>query len=220
MLKIVMRACAAIAYLCVCVCASAATADVNLNGVVGNKALLAIDGGKPRWVAVGETVPPGVKLISISGETAVIELGGKRESMTLGQSARLAGNARSSGSQSVTLTADNRGHFITTGSINGVSVRFLVDTGASLVSMSSSEAKRLGINYTAGQKTFSSTANGVVPTYLVKLDEVRVGGVAVNNVDGMVHVGDSLPIVLLGMSFLNRMEMKRNGEQMMLMKRF
>jgi aspartyl protease family protein len=120
----------------------------------------------------------------------------------------------------VTLTADNRGHFITTGAINGVAVRFLVDTGASLVSMSSAEAKRLGINYTVGQKTFSSTANGVVPTYLVKFDEVRVGDVTVNNVDGMVHVGDTLPIVLLGMSFLNRMEMRRDGERMMLMKRF
>jgi aspartyl protease family protein len=218
MLNMIVRTFAAMAFLFVC--ATAPAADVNLNGIVGKKALLAIDGGKPRWLAVGETAPPGVKLISISGETAVIELGGKRESITLGQSARLAGNARSSSGQSVTLTADNRGHFITTGAINGVSVRFLVDTGASLVSMSSSEAKRLGINYTTGQKTFSSTANGVVPTYLVKLDEVRVGDVAVNNVDGMVHVGDSLPIVLLGMSFLNRMEMRRNGEQMMLMKRF
>ena len=203
-------------------CASffALAADINLNGIVGNKALLVIDGGKPRWLAVGETAPPGVRLVSISGETAVVEFGGKRESMTLGQSARLAGSVRSSSAQSVTLTADNRGHFITTGAINGVSVRLLVDTGASLISMSSTEAKRLGINYTGGQKTFSSTANGVVPTYLVKLDEVRVGDVTLNNVDGMVHVGDSLPIVLLGMSFLNRMEMRRDGEKMMLVKRF
>ncbi len=201
-------------------CGGADAAEVNLNGIVGNKALLVIDGGKPRWVTAGETSSAGVKLVSVSGDTAVIELGGKRESLTLGQSARLAGNARSSGTQSVTLTADNRGHFVTTGAINGVSVRFLVDTGASLVSMSSIEAKRLGINYSAGQKTFSSTANGVVPTFLVKIDEVRVGDVALNNVDGMVHVGDSLPIVLLGMSFLNRMEMKRDGEKMMLTRRF
>ena len=85
---------------------------------------------------------------------------------------------------------------------------------------SSSEAKRLGINYTAGQKAFSSTANGVVPTYRVKIDEVRIGDVTLNNVDGMVHVGDNLPIVLLGMSFLNRMDMKRDGGKMVLTKRF
>ncbi len=198
----------------------ARAADVNLNGIVGNKALLVIDGGKARWFSVGETSPAGVKLVSVSGESAVIELSGKRESLTLGQSARLAGGTRPANAQMVVLTADNRGHFITTGVINGISVRLLVDTGASLVSMSSAEAKRLGINYMVGQKTFSSTANGVVPTYLVKIDEVRVGDVTLNNIDGMVHVGDNLPIVLLGMSFLNRMEMKRDGEKMMLMKRF
>ena len=201
-------------------CCGAPAADVNLNGVVGNKALLVIDGGKPRWVVVGETSPEGVKLISVSGDAAVVDLGGKRETLTMGQSARLAGNARSSVTQSVTLIADNQGHFVATGAINGITVRFLVDTGASLISMSSTEAKRLGINYTAGQRAMTSTANGMVQTYRVKLDEVRLGDVTLNNVDGMVHVGDSLPIVLLGMSFLNRMEMKRDGEKMILTKRF
>jgi aspartyl protease family protein len=201
-------------------CGAAVAADVNLNGVIGTKALLVTDGGKPRLLAVGETSPEGVKLISVTGESAVIEMGGKRETLTMGQSARLAGGSRPAGAQSVTLIANSQGHFVTIGAINGVTVRVLVDTGASLVSMNSTEAKRLGINYTAGQKAFSSTANGVVPTYRVKIDEVRLGDVMLNNVDGMVHVGDSLPIVLLGMSFLNRMEMKRDGEKMVLIKRF
>jgi len=201
-------------------CGVAVAADVNLNGVIGTKALVVIDSGKPRLLAVGETSPEGVKLISVTGETAVIEMGGKRETLTLGQSARLAGGSRPAGGKSVTLLADSRGHFVTIAAINGITVRVLVDTGASLVSMSSSEAKRLGINYTAGQKAFSSTANGVVPTYRVKIDEVRIGDVTLNNVDGMVHVGDNLPIVLLGMSFLNRMDMKRDGEKMTLTKRF
>ena len=201
-------------------CGVAVAADVNLNGVIGTKALVVIDNGKPRLLAAGETSPEGVKLISVTGETAVIEMGGKRETLTLGQSARLAGGSRPAGGKSVTLLADSRGHFVTIAAINGITVRVLVDTGASLVSMSSSEAKRLGINYTAGQKAFTSTANGVVPTYRVKIDEVRIGDVTLNNVDGMVHVGDNLPIVLLGMSFLNRMDMKRDGEKMTLTKRF
>ena len=218
MLKIENHTLAFVFFLALC--AGANAADVNLNGVVGNKALLVIDGGKPRWLTVGETSPAGVKLVSVSGETAVVELGGTRETLTLGQHARLAVNARAANVQSVVLTADSRGHFPATGAINGIGVRFLVDTGASLISMSSSEAKRLGINFTAGQKTATMTANGVVPTYRVKLDEVRLGDVTLNNVDGMVHVGDALPIVLLGMSFLNRMEMKRDGEKMVLTKRF
>lgn len=201
-------------------CGAAVAADVNLNGVVGTKALVVIDGGRPRLLAMGETSPEGVKIISVAGESAVIEMGGKRETLTLGQSARLAGGSRPSGAQSVTLIADSRGHFVTIGAINGIMVRVLVDTGASLISMSSTEARRLGIDYIAGQKAFTSTANGVVPTYRVKINEVRLGDVTLNNVDGMVHVGDNLPIVLLGMSFLNRMEMKRDGEKMVLTKRF
>src|SRR3990167_6524854 len=138
---------------------AAVAADVNLNGVIGTKALVVIDSGKPRMLAIGETSPEGVKLISVTGESAVIEMGGRRETLTMGQSARLAGGSRATGGKSVTLIADSQGHFVTTGTINGITVRVLVDTGASLVSMSSTEAKRLGINYIAGQKAFSSTAN-------------------------------------------------------------
>lgn len=197
-------------------------AEVNLNGVVGNKALLIIDSGKPRWLAAGETSPEGIKLISVGGDSAVVEVAGKRQALKLGQSERLAGGSSSAaaGNRSVVLTADSRGHFVATAMINGITVRVLVDTGASLISMGSSEARRLGINYAAGERSASSTANGIVPVYRVKLDEVRLGDITINNVDGMVHVGDNLPIVLLGMSFLNRMEMKRDGEKMTLTKRF
>jgi aspartyl protease family protein len=219
MLKTLHHTSAALLFLLPC--ALAAGADVNLNGVVGSKALIVIDGGKPRWFSVGETSPAGVKLVSVSGESAVLEFDGKRETLTLGQSARLAGGTRaSSGTQSVTLIADSRGHFVSSAMINGVTVRVLVDTGATMISMSNDEARRLGINYEAGQRTYSSTANGLVPTYRVKLDEVRLGDVTLNNVDGLVHMGNELPIVLLGMSFLNRMEMKRDGDKMTLTKRF
>ena len=201
--------------------AAASGADININGVVGNKALVVIDGGKPRWIASGETTAEGIKLISVSGQSAVVEFGGKRQTLTMGQNERLAGGAsEKAGTQSVTLSAGRGGHFVAAGSINGVSVQFLVDTGASFISFGSSEAKRFGINYLNGQKSFSSTANGVVPTYRVKLDEVKVGDITLNNVDGMVHIGDNLPVVLLGNSFLNRMEMKRDGEKMVLTKRF
>ena len=201
-------------------CGAAVAADVNLNGVIGTKALVVIDSGKPRLLAIGETSPEGVKLISITGESAVIEMSGKRETLTMGQNARLTGGSRPTGGQSVTLIANSQGHFVTIGAINGITVRVLVDTGSTLVSMSSTEAKRLGINYTEGEKALSSTANGVVPSYRVKINEVRLGEVTLNNVDGMVHVGDNLPIVLLGMSFLSRMDMKRDGEKMVLTKRF
>ena len=202
--------------------ASALATDVNLNGIIGNKALLVIDGGKPRWLAVGESSPEGVKLVSVSGETAVFELGGQRQTLKMGQSDRLSAGTASAGAgtQSVVLSASGNGHFMTAGQINGQSVQFIVDTGASFITLGSSDAKRLNINYLGGQKVAMSTANGVVPAYRVKLDEVRVGGVSLNNVDGIVHPDNSMPVVLLGMSFLNRMEIKRDGETMTLKKRF
>jgi aspartyl protease family protein len=202
--------------------AAAYAADVNLNGVVGNKALLVIDGGKPRWLAVGESSPEGVKLVSIAGDTAVFELGGQRQTLKLGQSDRLSGGsaAAGAGTQSVVLKSSGNGPFITTGQINGQSVQFIVDTGASFITLGATDARRLNINYTNGQRIAMSTANGVVPVYRVKLDEVRIGTVMLNNVDGVVHPDDSMPLVLLGMSFLNRMEMKRDGETMTLKKRF
>ena len=206
--------------LLLCV-AAAHAADISVVGVTGKRALLVIDGGQPRWLAVGDSSPEGVKLISINGDDAVtVESGGKRETVSMGQNARLAGGASGGGNPSVTLTANEGGHFFANGSIDGIAVRFLVDTGASFISMNASDAQRLGIDYLAGQKATFSTANGVVSAYKIKLDEVRIGDITLTNVDGVVQAGNALPFMLLGMSFLNRMEMQRNGETMVLTKRF
>jgi aspartyl protease family protein len=199
----------------------AMAADVQVIGLTAGKAVVVINGAKPRTLSAGESTPDGVKLVSATSDSAVFEIGGKRQTLTMGQSGHfVAGSSAPAGRQSAILTADSRGHFVTTGQINGISVRMLVDTGASLVSMSAAEAKRVGVNYLEGKPTYVQTANGVAPVYRVKLDSVRVGDITLNNVDGMVHVGDGLPITLLGMSFLNRMEMQRDGDRMTLNKRY
>ena len=81
-------------------------------------------------------------------------------------------------------------------------------------------AKSAGVNYLAGTRARVQTANGVAAVYLVKLDSLRVGDITVNNVDAAVIEGDKLGIALLGMSFLNRMEMRRSGDTLTLIKRF
>jgi len=118
----------AIALLLLSTPACAHAAEVNLNGVVGNRALVVIDGGKPRWIAVGENSPEGVKLMSVSGDSAVFEIAGRRETLTMGQGARVSAGSASTGARTVILTADARGHFFSAGAINGGSVRFLIDT--------------------------------------------------------------------------------------------
>jgi len=110
--------------------------------------------------------------------------------------------------------------FPTTGTINGNTIQFLVDTGATSITLSSSDAMRLGINYLQGERGQLQTANGMTAAYRVKLDSVRIGDVELNNVDGVVSENDAMSVTLLGMSFLNRMEMKRDGQSMTLTKRF
>ena len=199
-------------------CAHAA--DIAVTALFSGKAVVVIDGGKPRTLSVGQATAEGVKLISASSESAVLEYNGQRRTLTTGQGTRLGSAAPVAGSGQTTLIADSRGHFVTTGTINGVSVQFLVDTGASSVAVSTAEARRLGINYIAGQRGQASTANGVIPMYRVKLDHVRVGDITLNNVEGIVLEGAGLSHALLGMSFLNRTQMTRDGDRLTLTRRY
>lgn len=199
-------------------CASAQS--VAMTGGMGSKALLVINGGAPKAVAVGDTWQ-GVKVISVGSDQVVVEVGGKRQTVRMGEapvSVGGAGGGGGGGSQ-IVLTAGSGGHFVTQGSINGRSVQFMVDTGATAVAMGAAEAQRIGLKFEQGQRVMSSTANGVVPSYLVKLDRVRIQDVEVYGVDAVVSPG-GMPYVLLGNSFLTRFQMKRENDQLTLTKRF
>lgn len=192
-------------------------ADVGLVGIFPGKALLTINGGAPRTVAVGGKTTDGVKVLAAGGDTATIEVDGKKRVLRIGQNVTV--RATAGGRATTVLTADGRGHFLTTGSINGASMRFLVDTGASTVAMGASDARRAGVDPTRGEKGFAQTANGVAEVSRVRLHSVRVGDIVLNDVEATVHSQD-MPMVLLGMSFLNRMEMQRNGDTMTLRKNY
>jgi len=193
--------------------------DVNVIGLFPGKAVVVVNGGKPHTLKAGDQTPEGVRLVSVDTETAVLEIDGKRRTLGMGQAIAMAVTADSGRSQA-TLSADSRGHFIASGQINGQSVELLVDTGASLISLNASDARRLGVNYLKGERGFASTANGTAAVYRVTLDTVRVGDINISGVDALVHEGNNLPFVLLGMSFLNRVEMRRDGSTMTLVKRF
>ena len=193
-----------------------AAQEVGLAGIMGSKAMLMINGGEPQAVPVGQTVD-GVKLLSIQGDQAIVEIGGKKRPLRVGQHA--IGTGGGDGSGKIVMVADGQGHFYTTGTINGTSVRFLVDTGATMISLGATDARRVGVDFNRGQKALSNTANGQAVVSKVKLDTVRVGDVTLHNVDALIHQTE-MPIALLGMSFLNRMEMQRDGSTMTLKKRF
>jgi len=191
--------------------------EVTLVGLIGAKAIVVIDGGAPRTLAPGQKTAEGVLLLSTEKEAASFEINGQKRTLPMG---RAYSAAPREGRQNVTLTADPRGHFVAMGAVNGGSVRFLVDTGATLVALPAADARRLGINYLRGERGQMQTANGVATVYRVKLDTVRIGDIEVNNVDAVVGESGALGMALLGMSFLNRMEMKRDGQSMTLTRRF
>ncbi|MDP3540557.1 MAG: TIGR02281 family clan AA aspartic protease [Azonexus sp.] len=191
--------------------------DVGLAGVMGSKAMLMINGAEPQAVRIGESLD-GVKVVSIQGDQVIVEFAGKKRPLRVGQHAIGSANP-GDGSGKIIMTADMQGHFYTTGNVNGTSVRFLVDTGATSIALGASDARRIGVDTSRGQQGFTETANGRTLVSRVKLDAVRVGDITLNNVDAIV-MGHDMPIALLGMSFLNRMEMKRDGSTMTLKKRF
>jgi aspartyl protease family protein len=192
---------------------------VGLAGMLGSKALLIVDGAAPKSVATGETYK-GVKVISTSGDVAVLEIAGKQHSLHVGDAPAHVGSSGESISGSrVVLSAGSGGHFVALGQINGNAVQFIIDTGATAVSLSVDQAQRLGLNYQSGQPVQMGTANGVVPAWRLKLASVRLGDVMVYDVDSVVSAG-AMPYVLLGNSFLSRFQMTRSNDQMVLEKRY
>lgn len=196
--------------------AAAGATQVGLAGLIGNaKAVLLVNGVSTRTVAVGQRTPEGVRLLSIEAGVVTVEIDGSKQSLRLGQNA----NGASSGPQTAVLTADSRGQYLAHGSINGLPVRFVIDTGASMVSLGANEAKRLGIAGGSGERSFVQTANGVISAQRVRLDKVAIGGITLDAVDALIQESD-MPVALLGMSFLGRTDIQNENGQLTLKKRY
>jgi len=198
-------------------CALAHAQSVTLAGSMGNKALLVID-GQPHTLAVGQSAA-GVTLQQLGEGRATVQQGGSSTTLRLGGApARLAGGTAPVQAKEIVLQAGLGGHFTSSGSINGRPVQFMVDTGATVVALSQTEAERIGLDYRDAQRGISQTANGPVPVHRVSLGRVRVGEVELNNVEAIVMPAQ-MPYVLLGNSFLTRFQMRRDNDVMRLEKR-
>jgi len=181
---------------------------------MGAKALLVID-GQPQVLAVGE-MARGVRLLELRGEQAKVERAGVVSLLRVGAAPVSLGGAAAAGAgREIVIPAGPGGHFVTSGSINGRSARFMVDTGATLLAMGRDEALRLGLDLERARAGVSDTANGPVAVQMVTLTRVRVGEVEMANVGAMV-VPASMPYVLLGNSFLSRFQMRRDNDVMRL----
>lgn len=193
---------------------AAAAPQIVVQGLFRDRAVLSID-GQQRMLKVGQTSPEGVKLLRADSAAAELEVDGERRTVRLGT--HVAGTYAPPATKEVRIWPDGRGMYSTVGSINGMPVRFLVDTGATSIAMNGAEARRLGLAYRLdGRKGHASTASGVVPTYKVKLNVVQVGDIRLRQVDALVIEGEFPEQVLLGMSFLGRLKIENHGAAMLL----
>lgn len=193
--------------------AAYAVDSLHVVGLFPGKVVLMID-GKQAIIKQGAE-SEGVRYIKSSGEDVILELNGVQKVYKMGTAVSTSFTAPDV--KRKTIYANNRGMFLSVGSINGQAIRFLVDTGATTVAMSSIQAKKLNIKYRLdGKETTARTASGIAKAYRVNLKSVKVGDIQQNNVVGLVIDGAFPKEILLGMSFLNRLKVEKTGGVMTL----
>jgi aspartyl protease family protein len=195
--------------------AAAGAAEVAVVGVFSpSKAVLVIDGDGPFTVPVGASKGP-VRVRSVDDGGAVLEIDGRRVSLPIGAAPIRRDPSTAS---RVVLTPDARGHYLAQGAVNGAPIRFLVDTGATAVTLPLAFARSIGIDPSRGEAVPVQTANGVVVGRRVRLDRVSIGEMTLHQVDAILQegLGDN---ALLGMSFLTRTDLRRDGDRLVLTKR-
>jgi aspartyl protease family protein len=196
------------------VAAAAQAQGVVLAGRMGERALLVID-GRPHTLSVGQTVA-GVRLLRWTGDNAEVERSGASYTLRLGGTPAQMGAAPAPvGRREIVITAGPGGHFTAGGSINGRATKFMVDTGATMVSIGREDAERLGLDLKGARASVTQTANGPVAVQSLTLTSLRVGDVELSNVNAIV-LPSAMPYVLLGNSWLGRFQMRRENDVMRL----
>lgn len=208
---------AAVTAAMACTAAAAAAPDVQVRALFPGKALLEIDGTRVV-LSEGTTGPRGVRLIDATPKAAVISVDGQRQRLSL--TSRAGGTYAATTPRRMRLSPDTRGRYMSNGRINGRPVRFLVDTGADMVAINAAMADGMGLDYREdGTRMRVSTASGTTTGWRVTFDRVRLGEVVVQGVDGMVLPGGAPSTPLLGMSFLGRVNLRHEGQVLVIEQR-
>jgi len=192
--------------------------NIKIKALMENQIMLSID-GKMRILKAGQTSPEGITLIRADSFEAVVKVDGQEQTLQLDNTISNHSPSRPA-SAVVRIAADGMNMYFTHGQINGKSVTFLIDTGASSVAMNAIDAKRLGINYQLhGTSMVTQTASGYANAWHVTLDSVRIGEIELRNIRAAVLEGTHPTEILLGMSFLEKLEIRHQGRVMELQER-
>lgn len=183
--------------------------DVFAQGLFKGGAILVID-GKRIMLKVGKRSAEGVLLVESNSKRAIVEIDGRRQTLTL--SRHISSDYNEAAKTEIAIRRNEANQFITSASINGVRGKVLVDTGANTVAMSSEHARKIGLDYKKGRPGRVGTASGTVNAYSMNLQTVIVGGIQVNTVMAFVIEGSYPETILLGMTYLNHVNMReRDG---------
>jgi len=128
--------------------------------------------------------------------------------------ANLDGEITDGGVREVRLARNRSGHYVAGGRINGIPVEFLLDTGATGVSVPGRLAERLGLR--RGPPGIAETANGRIRVYRTVLDRVELGPIRLDGVGGSINPSSGVEQILLGMSFLKQLELIQRGDTLTL----
>ena len=203
--------------LFVCSTTLFAAPEIIASGLFKDKALLTID-GNPHLLRVGASSPEGVTLLSSNSQQASVRVEG--QTLTLRLSQRISTTFKKPKFTEVKIPRDRNGHYFTAGSINGRPAKFMVDTGATVIAMNINDARRLGIDLRQAKAGRSSTAGGMVETFRVVLDKVSVGNVTLHSIPASVIDGDFPEQILLGNSFLSKVEMTEQAGVLVFRKKY
>jgi aspartyl protease family protein len=210
---------AALTLLCLLLAGTALAApDVRVVGLFKERAVVTID-GRQRILSVGQSSPEGVRLISADSESAVLEIEGRQVRASL--DGRVSASKKTRPMGEVQIRRDQAGMYSTVGSINGLPVNFLVDTGATQIAMNAGHARRLGIDYrVVGEPSAVTTASRVERAWAVTLDTVKIGEIELRNIAAVILEGRQPETILLGMSFLGKLQISNEGQLMTLRQKF
>ncbi len=207
-------------WLCLLLPALGVASAPEVQAILGSKVVVQYEGSR-LTLAMGEQ-RGGVKLISIHDDRVTLEVAGEQGHYRLGERRSMSTKFTSPEPAVLRLNADRLGMYQTQGSVNGVSINFLVDTGATTIAMNSRDARRLGIDFRrSGQQVMLTTASKREMGYRVMLNKVQVGSIVIYDVMAVVLDNKHFPQkALLGMSFLNRVDMTSSGNSLLLKKRW
>ncbi len=198
-------------------CAQVAGQEVRAIALFPQRAVLEIDGTQ-HLLRVGEVSPEGVRLLAADSRHARVALGDRELRLELSQ--HIAANFTAAEYAEVRIPRDDQGHYFVGGAINGRPVRFMVDTGATAVALNSIEAERLGLQWREGASGAISTAGGVVASRSLTLSKISVGNITLREIPAVVVIGAHPPHILLGNSFLTRVDMSEEAGTLVLRSKY